>query len=1034
MRKSNRFKFFSLLLFLCFTPHFLFAQITTVKGNVKDNNGESLIGVRVQILGREGATGTVTDINGNFSITTDANSTLTFAYIGYRTANIPVESRGYIDVVMDAGSQELDEVVVVAYGAQKKLTITGAVSSVSSKELMKSPSASLGNALTGKLPGLSSVQYSGAPGADDPILYVRGIGSLNQDGSRPLVLVDGVERSFTQIDPNEVADISILKDASATAVYGVRGANGVILITTKRGEVGKTSISLSTSWGTQIPSNLLEYTDSYDYAMSYNRALVSDGNAPKFTEEAVQAFKDGSQPLIYPNIDWTDYLMKSSALQSQHNLNITGGSEKARFFVSIGMLSQDGLLKTYDTDKNSNFKYNRYNYRANIDLNLSKSTILSVNLGGRLEVRNTASAGEETIFGNLTNAVPMGGAGIVDGKHIVSNKDYYGGVVGADGLSLFYGKGYRKASTNILNFDMIFSQNLDVITPGLKLQLKGSYNSSSTLQKNFGGSRPTYTSVKQADGTVAFKREGEYWQIGHDYNENSWFDRDWYIEGSLNYQRRFDKHNITALLLYNQSKRYYPSVFNDIPTGYVGMAARATYDYDSRYLLDLNMGYNGSENFAKGKRYGFFPSGSVGWVMSSEEFMKNQNVISFLKFRYSYGLVGNDNMNGRRFLYMPGIFISGIPENWGIQGGGYNFGVNNPVFLPNYHEGVMGNPDVTWETATKQNFGIDLKTFSDRLSLSVDIFNENRKDILIDRSSVIPVYTALQGKAPVVNFGKVENKGYELVMTWNDKVGNNIRYSIAPSMAFNRNKIIEMAEVRQDYPYLYRTGHKVDQPFGYEFWDFYTGVESEEKYKQEFGVSSFPKQMVSTIKPGDAIYVDLNGDGIIDDNDMHAIGYPDYPEYTYALNLSFSYKDFDISMLWNAADNVGRTLWGNYRPQFGAQNSSGLLQWVHDRSWTEETANTASLPSLSFASKDNNTQFSRLWQADASYIRLKNIEIGYNFRNIPKLRAISSARLYMNGYNLLTFSKFKATDPESKDAGRMYPLMKVINIGLRVNF
>lgn len=434
-----------LIAVLCLIPQMLFAQNLSVQGTVTDENGEAMIGVSVLVKGT--STGVITDLDGNFALSASSGSTLVFSYIGYKTLEKKVTGTE-MKVSLSPDTEILDEVVVIAYGQQKKVTVTGSVSNVNSKELLKSPAASLGNAISGKLPGLSTVQYSGLPGEDDPTIFIRGQASLN--GSTPLVLVDGVERSFTQIDPNEVADITILKDASATAVYGVRGANGVILVTTKRGESGKTNVSVSTSWGIQTVTKFLDMANSYTYATTFNQARLSDGNSPRFSDEVIEHFRTHDQPLLYPDIDWIDYIMKDAALQSQHNISVSGGNDVARYFVSLGMLDQDGMFKTFGEDPKSNFNYRRYNYRANLDLTLGKLHELSINLGGRVENRRTignngGDDGEEYIFRYLMDAQPFSGAGIVDGRWIKTNPALISdeaAVSTRDGLDTFYGQGY----------------------------------------------------------------------------------------------------------------------------------------------------------------------------------------------------------------------------------------------------------------------------------------------------------------------------------------------------------------------------------------------------------------------------------------------------------------------------------------------------------------------------------------------------------------------------------------------------------------
>lgn len=1041
MRKKYRFKLHSLIVFLFFIPHFIFAQTLSVKGNVVDEKGETLIGVTVRVKGAKDIKPTITDVNGNFTINIDAKSVLVFNYLGYELTTVPVNGRKTLKVTMNPSQQDLDEVVVVGYGQQKKVTVTGAISNVSGEDLVKLHSPSLANALTGKLPGVSTVQYSGLPGGDDPNIFVRGIGSLTTDGSKPLILVDGVERSFSQIDPNEVADISILKDASATAVFGVRGANGVILITTKRGEVGKTQISASAAMGVQAPTMYLKYVNSYDYANAFNNMQLGDGVDPtklKFSAAAIQHFKAHDMPLLYPDMNWVDYVMKPLAIESQENLNISGGSEKAKYFVSVGSLQQDGLFRTFSSDPSENFSYKRYNYRANLDLNIDKINSLAINIGGRIEDRIGLPRGEQDIFQSITQAPPMSGAGIVNGKRIVGNPNYIGDNMDGDPMR-FYGSGHQSAVTNVVNLDLIYTMHLDVLTKGLNFKMKGSYNSSYTFTKIWSNYQtyPTYRPRLLDDGkTVVLETSGDVWKPGYSEKTSDGLGRDWYAEASFDYARKFGNHSVTGLLLYNQSKYYYPSQFNDVPHGYVGLVARATYSYASRYLLDMNVGYNGSENFAAGKRMGTFPSASVGWIVTEEPWMKAQKAISYLKFRYSYGLVGNDNVNGFRFIYMP--------PSWSVQNGyyntygggqhGYNFGTSNTTFVNGATENTSGNPDVRWETATKQNLGMDLRTFGDRLGINIDVFNEDRKDILVNNGPLLTVPAALLPTG--VNYGKVNNKGFEITMNWRDKI-NGFSYSLSPSFSYNHNKITQLAEDPQAYSYLLRAGHSVNQPFGYEFFGFYQKGVTEDAYQKKFGVA-LPTQLgQANLKNGDCIYQDLNGDGKISNQDVHAIGYSDNPEITFSLNGSLSYKNFDLTMLWVGATKVNRTLSWPYNPQFGQFHNQSLVKWVYDNTWTPETAATATLPRFTEANEANNSPNSRIWMVDGSYARLRNLEIGYTINKIPVL-GISSLRIYINGSNLLTFSAFKGNDPENVGGGYQnairYPLTKIYNVGFKVNF
>ena len=1070
MRKMIDLRRWYMMIIISFVPLLTFAQEIQVQGNIIDENGEPLIGVSVLVQGT--GTGTVSDFDGNFILNTSKNSTLVISYVGYKDQQIIVKNDKPLRITMIPDTQALEEVVVIAYGSQKKVTVTGSVSNVSSKELLKSPSASLGNAISGKLPGLSTVQYSGVPGADDPTIFIRGQASLN--GSNPLVLVDGVERSFTQIDPNEVADITILKDASATAVYGVRGANGVILVTTKRGTSGKTQISASTSWGVQTVTQFLDMADSYTYATTFNNARLSDGNNTlRFSEDVIEHFRTHDQPILYPDIDWVDYAMNDMALQSQHNISINGGNQVARYFVSLGMLDQDGMFKTFGEDPNSNFSYRRYNYRANLDLNLGKLQELSINLGGRVENKNSignngGDNGEEYIFRYLMDAQPFSGAGIVDGKWIKTNPALISdesAVSQRDGLDTFYGQGYKKTITNVLNLDLIYKLKLDFITKGLDFRLKGSYNSTYYNVKDRTCGQPAkYMPYLDENGNIVYQRTGDYWNLG--YADSSWPERNWYAEASFNYSRSFGNHNFSGLLLYNQSKSYYSwdannSAYISVPKGYVGLVGRITYDYKHRYMVDVNMGYNGSENFAKGHRYGLFPSASVGWTVSEENFWKPiKPVFSYLKLRASVGTVGNDNCQGYRFLYLPAAWTitNGYYNNIGDYAG-YNFGTTNTTFLNVAREYSSASPDVTWETAVKYNYGFDAKFWNDKISLGFDYFTEDRKNILINNENMIQAPTAL--RPSYINYGRVKNHGYEITLSYSDKIGKDFSFTISPTVSYAKNKIIEQAEItRPDKlvkansymgkklgltedaevspDWTYATGHSIGARKGYLFFEFYEKGITEERYREKFG-QDIPQQLVSNLMNGDAVYVDLDGDGVItEEYDQMYMGYTDNPEFTFALNFSLQYKNFDFSMLWSGAAHVSRNLDVVYRQPFGLQYNSALLQWVVDNAWTEENAENAKIPRITFANEKQNQANSNIWYYDSKYLRLKNVEIGYNINNVSWLPKGTNLRVFANGTNLLTFTPLDANDPENTGGGYgsfiKYPLMRVFNLGLKVNF
>ena len=999
--------------------------------------------------------GTITDVDGSYQLSVPQGSTLEFSCVGYKAQLVQVTGPN-LTVTLAPDSKLIDESVVVAYGSQNKVTITGAVTAVGGDALMKSPVPNVANALQGNLPGVTAVQPSGMPGADEPVIRIRGVGSLNS--AEPLVLVDGVERPFSQLDPNEIESISVLKDASATAVFGVRGANGVILVTTKRGEVGKASVSASFSTAAQTISQFIDFADSYTYGQMWNYTAITDaldpadwpgsvniadytpyaGNGIRFSQDVMEHFRTGDMPTTFPNTDWIDYIMNDVALQEQANVNVSGGTDKVRYFVSAGFLNQNSLLKTFSQNKNETFDFQRLNYRANLDIDITKRSTLSLTLGGRMQDRNTMGGGEGFLFRYLQGATPYAGIGIDEqGRHIISDANIVG-PFDRDALSNYYDLGYENQSTNALNFDIQYKLDMGFLTKGLDFKVKASYNSEYTAQKyrqNGYGTGVHYVATI-VDGQEVLRKENVTWPIP--YSEGKWGSRNWYAEASFNYARRFGKHNVGALLLYNQSKTYYPwdsddSIYQSIPKGYVGLVGRVTYDYDTKYLLDFNIGYNGSENFAPGKRYGTFPSVSVGWIPSQEKWWAPvKNVISYLKFRGSYGLVGNDNTNGARFLYLPGTwqFYNGS-MTWNPQERGANFGVNGN-WLPAVKELTAGNPNVTWEKATKINIGMDAGFFQDKLHAYVDFFWEDRKDILVSNASTLPAVTSLP--ANYVNEGRVKNHGFEVTLNWEQKIGD-FRYSISPNFAFARNQIIEMLEVPPMYDYLSRTGLPVGQRFGYDLFEFYEPGATEERYFAKYGVE-MPDQ-VSAIKPGDCVYVDLNGDNVIDANDQKPLGYTDNPEITFSVNFNFQWKGLDFTMLWIGADHVSRQLNGYFRDQFGSTNTSALTQYVADNSWTEDNTD-AILPRISFTNRVHNNRDSQAWVVDSRYIRLKNVEIGYAFVPKQKDAFFNYIRVYASGNNLLTFADFKGNDPEAPgsglDYGVRYPMTRLFNIGVQVNF
>lgn len=1048
IKQTKIYLFLSLFVLLA-SSHVAFSQSIQITGTVTDDKGMPIPGVNVVEKGTK--RGTTTDMDGNYKFSTSSKAILTFSSIGFESKDVPVNGKTVINQKLASSSTSLDDVVIVAYGKQKKITQTGAISSVSGEVLSRSPSANIANSIAGQVTGVSTVQASGRPGADDPRIFIRGIASLSEDRSQPLTIVDGVERPFTSLDPDEIESFSVLKDASATAVYGVRGANGVIIITTKRGKLGKANITANYSQGLQQASQLLEFADSYTYAKAYNLAQKNDGipeEAWRFTPTAIEAFRTNSNPLLYPNTDWLDYILKPFASQSRANVNISGGNDKVKYFVALGALSQDGLFKTFESTYDYNFSFNRYNLRTNLDIEVTKSTKLAITIGNQIGVRNepVTKDGMNQLFRLIYWSSPFSSPGLVNGQYLLNDAVYIEGSKN-DALDAFYGRGFNNILENRLNFDIDLTQQLNFVK-GLNFGVKLSNNTFYSHTKSRASSVIRYTPVYLKDiqgrtllpgedgNLLVYQPSGSKSNLS--YSESQGQGRNWYLESRLNYSRKFGSHNIGGLLLYNQQKEYFPrepngsaSPFQEIPRGLVGIAARATYDYNNKYSADLNIGYNGSENFEKSQRFGFFPAFSTGWVVSKESFMKALPVVSFLKLRYSYGIVGNDKITGGRFLYLPDSF------DQNNAGAGYNFGIDVPANQPGAIENKLGNPNVTWEKATKQNLGIELKILKDKLGFVVDIFKENRKDILVINRGLLPDVLGITTIAPAVNVGIVENKGYEVEFNWKENKNKNFGFNLNINMSYSKNKIIYQEEPPRNEPYQFRTGLSVGQPFGRLFDRFFTQADLDfvELNRANGTLANVPEYLIP-LKPGDVIYKDLNNDKRIDKEDEAAIGYPDYPNYVFGLNFSVNVGNFDFNMSWAGAAQTSRLLDESFKVPFGTTGSRSLLQSMADNSWTPETANTATLPRLSFSSSVNNTAASDLWIRDASYARLKTLETGYNFKGrFFKKMGISTFRLYFNANNLITISKLKIIDPESRtNSTPEYPLTKLYNLGLKLNF
>ena len=1040
-------------------------QDETITGTVIDNTGEAVIGASVIVVGAQTTTGTVTDFDGNFTLKVKPGTQLKISFVGYKEQ--VVKATNGMKVTLQEESTMLQGVEVVAYGVQKKVTVTGALSSVKAEELTRTPVSSVNNVLAGQLSGVTTVQTSGEPGSDAAQIFVRGQGTWAD--SSPLIQVDGVEREMWDIDPNEIESVTVLKDASATAVFGVRGANGVVLITTKRGAEGKAKISFNVSFSALTPTKMVEQASSYDYATFHNAMRANDGKDPYFSKEIIQKFQDGSSPILFPSMKWTDYLMKDITLQQQHNVNISGGNKTVKYFISAGMFTQDGIFEEFDRPYDFGYQYQRFNYRSNLDINVTKSTLVSFNISGKIDESRKPHTGQSSdqMIREMYWASPFSSPGFVDGKYIVTStaeSDNINDVPGEKALILPFGTSTPMAyamsqpgayhyNNNKLQMDLVLDQKLDFVTKGLSLKLKGSYNSSYQVRKEITNSAATYTPVyhKWLDESGAVKEQIQYRLSGDNTepvysNSSPSTGRNWYAEGSLNYNRSFGLHTITALALYNQSKEYYiRGDYSDIARTYVGFVGRVTYDWNNRYMAEVNFGYNGSENFAPGKRFGSFPAGSVGWVVSDEPFFKPvKKYISFLKLRASWGLVGNDKIGGNRFMYMADPYIVNQTNTFdrftytsvNEPAFAYIFGIENGTATKGAYESAKNNPDVSWEKAFKQDYGFDMNFFDDRLRTVFDYYREHRTDILA-QDWTIPGFLGFN--PPYTNFGIVDSQGWELSVNWQDKIGSDFRYSVKVNLSHNQNEIIEDRQAPQQNDYMYTAHHRIGSRLQYKFWKYYyEGAEAD--YEKEFG-SPFPTQLVTKLYPGDPVFVDLDKNGEIDANDQSRdYGYTDDPQYIAGLNLALYYKNISFSAQFTGAWAVSRVLGDVFRRPF--QNRStvldgGLLQYHLDNTWTVANPDAnAEYPRATWENANQNYAGSTLFEKDAKYLRLKTIQIAYDFHfPFMKKLGMNQLQLALSGYNLFTITPYKFGDPEARASTTpSYPLQRTYTASLKVGF
>ena len=1032
---------FICMLLLGLSTSALAQESIVVTGVVTDTNKEPMIGVNVSISNIPGL-GAITDLNGKYSIKMPPYHKLVFTYIGFEKVEVLVKEQRTVNVTMkEASAREIDEVVITGTGAQKKLTVIGAITNVDVDVLKANPSGSMANALAGNVPGILAMQTSGKPGSVSEF-WIRGISTFGASNSA-LVLVDGFERSLDEINVEDVESFSVLKDASATAIYGSKGANGVVLITTKHGKAGKINISAKAETFYNMLTQVPDFVDGYTYASMANEAKITRNLEPLYKADELEIFRLGLDPDLYPNVNWIDELLRKGSWSTRATLSMNGGGNTARYYVSGSYLDQQGMYKVDKAlkDYNTNANFRRWNYRMNVDIDITKSTLLKVGVSGSLQKANDSGVGSDAIWTAL-----MGYNAIMVPK-LYSNG--YVPAYGNDNGDRFNPwvqatmTGYRENWKNNIQTNVTLEQKLDFITKGLRFVGRFGYD---TENNNWINRRkwPEQWKAKRfraTDGTLDYDRVAEerkmFQESGSDGLRNEFF------EAELHYSRGFKHHHLGGTLKYNQSSKIKTvGLGDDLKQGIArrnqGLAGRFTYNWNYRYFIDFNFGYTGSENFAAGHRFGFFPAISGAWNIAEESLIKKHlKWMNMFKIRYSYGKVGNDNLGNTRFPYLYDIeTMTKKDGDKTVDTGGYNFG---DYTFDRYYGGMryssLSSPNVTWEIATKHDLGIDFSFFNDKLSGSVDYFNEKREGIYMLRE-YLPGIVGLESN-PSANVGKVTSEGFDGHFTFRQKLGA-VGLTIRSNITYSKNEIVDRDEENNYYWYKMQKGHRVNQA---------RGLISLGLFKDYDDIRNSPVQDFDGYKvmPGDIKYKDVNGDGKIDGNDQVAIGATTKPNLIYGFGIAANWKGLDVNLHFQGAGKStyfidGSTVhmfklgdgWGNVLSEMANSN-----RWISaDISGDPATENpNAEYPRLSYGPNSNNYQQSTYWLRNGSYLRLKTVEVGYTLPTqlVNKVH-FNTVRIFFVGTNLLTWSAFKLWDPEMGSTdGKRYPLSKNLSLGISVN-
>lgn len=1002
-------------------------QPIKIKGLVTDASGFPLTGATVAVKWTQLVT--IADLDGNFELEVPyANATLEINYLGYQKEEYSLNGRTVVRIVLKDEDTALEEVVVVGYGTQKRESVIGSIATVSPGKLQANQSRAMSNALSGQIAGIIGVQRSGEPGYDSSDFWIRGMGTFNKELSKPLVIIDGIERSLDNLSPEEIESFSVLKDATATAIYGVKGANGAIVIKTKRGVVGKTQITVKADYGISAPVKLPRYVDGAKHMEVVNAARTLSGSTGDlYSPETIERTRTGFDPDLYPNVDWMDTVTEDYATNNRVSMDINGGAERLRFRFILGTFNEEGIIKTDDNlSWDTKLKLSKYNVRSNIDMDLTSSTLLSLSVGGYLMNRNAPGTSAPTILDWVMQTPP------IVHPAMYSTGEYAQNVNRANPWTQATRSGYVKSYQNSIQSVATVEQNIGELwhpLRGLTAKLVFSFDAYNWHDMERKGGPDTYIATgRDADGKLQLSQVSKGSEF-LDFSKKTGGNRNMYVEIPISYTRVIDKvHHLSGLLLYNQKdyvKLDAKNVEESFPYRSQGIAGRFAYDFSNKYFGEFNFGYNGSENFKKGYRYGFFPSFALGWLASNEAFLEQVNWLDKFKLRASWGKVGNDQISdGRRFAYQTTI----------DSGDKYTWGWNNQLEYEGIKEGDFGVPNLTWEESTKTNLGIELGVWRS-LNIQLDFFQEKRKNIFMQRKTVPEI--AGFNKNPFANYGKVENKGFDLSVEYNKQLTKDFSLSAMANLTHVKNKITEYDEALGIIgTNRAKTSWDINQNFGLIADGLYT---EDDFLNPEKGIlkNHLPKPGYGIVKPGDIKYVDVNGDNQIDALDICPIGNPNVPETVYGFGLSMKYKNFDMGFFFQGITNVDFIISGaEMIPGSGDGAIGNILDNVDDRWTPENPRQDVFYPRLSRTKSENNNQASTWWLKDGSFLRLKNFEVGYTL--LQKQGAslpFRHARLFLRGSNLLTFSAFKLWDPELAGTGyKSYPSSKILSVGFDVTF